>query len=83
MQLLHAMLCFISAHVVGVFVRQSIIKTCQRMGIKTVAIYSEADRHSMHVKMADEAVCVVIRHPLHSPFFPFMCSLNAIIMSIQ
>lgn len=32
-----------------------IIKTCQKLGIKTVAVYSEADKESMHVKMADEA----------------------------
>ena len=35
-----------------------VIKSCQRMGIKTVAIYSEADRDSKHVQMADEAFCV-------------------------
>ena len=35
-----------------------VIKTCQKMGIATVAIYSEADRHSLHVQMADEAFCV-------------------------
>ncbi len=33
-----------------------VIKTAQKMGIKTVAIYSDADRNAMHVKMADEAV---------------------------
>ena len=33
-----------------------VIKTCQSMGIKTVAVYSDADIHSMHVAMADEAV---------------------------
>ncbi|WP_322893801.1 MULTISPECIES: acetyl/propionyl/methylcrotonyl-CoA carboxylase subunit alpha [unclassified Yoonia] len=33
-----------------------VIKTARRMGIKTVAIYSDADRHALHVKMADEAV---------------------------
>lgn len=32
-----------------------IIRTCQEMGIKSVAIYSDADAHSLHVKMADEA----------------------------
>ncbi|PCJ65688.1 MAG: acetyl-CoA carboxylase biotin carboxylase subunit [Bacteroidetes bacterium] len=35
-----------------------VIKTCQKMGIATVAIYSEADRDSLHVQMADEAYCV-------------------------
>jgi propionyl-CoA carboxylase alpha chain len=33
-----------------------VIKTARKMGIKTVAIYSDADRHAMHVRMADEAV---------------------------
>ncbi|WP_166417612.1 acetyl-CoA carboxylase biotin carboxylase subunit [Cochlodiniinecator piscidefendens] len=33
-----------------------VIKSAQRMGIKTVAIYSDADRNALHVKMADEAV---------------------------
>lgn len=35
-----------------------IIRTCKEMGIKTVAIYSTADRNSLHVKFADEAVCI-------------------------
>lgn len=35
-----------------------VMKSCKEMGIKTVAIYSEADRFSPHVKFADEAVCV-------------------------
>jgi propionyl-CoA carboxylase alpha chain len=33
-----------------------IMRTAKRMGIKTVAVYSDADRHSLHVRMADEAV---------------------------
>jgi pyruvate carboxylase len=33
-------------------------KTARKLGIKTVAVYSEADRHAKHVSMADEAVCV-------------------------
>jgi len=35
-----------------------VIKTCRKMGISTVAIYSEADRYSKHVQLADEAFCV-------------------------
>lgn len=35
-----------------------IIRACREMGIETVAIYSEADRESMHVYLADEAVCI-------------------------
>ena len=35
-----------------------IIRTCKEMGIKTVAIYSTADKESLHVKFADEAVCI-------------------------
>jgi len=35
-----------------------IIRTCKEMGIPTVAVYSEADRDSLHVKFADEAVCI-------------------------
>ena len=35
-----------------------IIRTCKEMGIKTVAIYSKADTESLHVRFADEAVCI-------------------------
>ncbi len=35
-----------------------VMKTAKRLGIKTVAVYSEADRLSLHVAMADEAVCI-------------------------
>src|SRR6478609_11553078 len=35
-----------------------IIRTCREMGIKTIAVYSTADKDSLHVKFADEAVCI-------------------------
>lgn len=35
-----------------------IIRTCKEMGIKTVAVYSTVDRDSLHVRFADEAVCI-------------------------
>src|ERR1700693_1513418 len=35
-----------------------IIKTARRMGIATVAVYSEADRDALHVEMADEAILI-------------------------
>src|SRR5678816_2762748 len=35
-----------------------IIRTCKEMNIKTVAVYSTADKDSLHVRFADEAVCI-------------------------
>ena len=35
-----------------------VIRTCREMGIGTVAVYSKADEESLHVKFADEAVCI-------------------------
>ncbi|MGN6567454.1 MAG: acetyl-CoA carboxylase biotin carboxylase subunit [Flavipsychrobacter sp.] len=35
-----------------------IIRTCREMGIKTVAVYSTADKDSLHIRFADEAVCI-------------------------
>ena len=37
-----------------------VIRACKEMGIKTVAIYSEADKEAMHTKLADESICVGI-----------------------
>ena len=35
-----------------------ILAACKELGVRTVAIYSEADRHSLHVRFADEAICI-------------------------
>ena len=35
-----------------------IARTAKRLGVATIAVYSEADRHSMHVKACDEAFCI-------------------------
>ncbi|MBM3934188.1 MAG: ATP-grasp domain-containing protein [SAR202 cluster bacterium] len=43
-----------------------IIRTCQKMGVKTVAVYSEADLETPHVRMADEAVCIGPASPMKS-----------------
>ena len=43
-----------------------IIRTCKEMGIKTVAVYSTADKESLHVRFADEAVCIGPPKPVDS-----------------
>ncbi len=43
-----------------------IIRTCREMGIQTVAVYSTADRESLHVRFADEAVCIGPASPAES-----------------
>ncbi|MBU5316401.1 acetyl-CoA carboxylase biotin carboxylase subunit [Clostridium bornimense] len=35
-----------------------IIRACKELGIKTVAVYSEADKDSLHIKLADESICI-------------------------
>src|SRR5579871_2627923 len=43
-----------------------VICACKELGIKTVAIYSEADRNSLHVRFADEAICIGPPRPADS-----------------
>ena len=43
-----------------------IIRACKELNIKTVAVYSEADRNSLHVELADEAICIGKAHPRDS-----------------
>lgn len=43
-----------------------VIRACQEMGIATVAVYSKADKESMHVKIADEAICIGDNKPIES-----------------
>lgn len=47
-----------------------IFRTCKKLGIKTVAVYSEADANSQHVKLADEAVCIGPNSALESYLRP-------------
>src|SRR5271166_6599585 len=35
-----------------------VIRACRQMGLRSVAVYSQADRDSMHVGMADQAICI-------------------------
>ena len=43
-----------------------VIRACKEWGIPTVAIHSDVDRDSMHVRLADESVCVGTHQPLNS-----------------
>ena len=43
-----------------------IIRACKEWGISTVAVHSDVDRESMHVKLADESVCIGSHQPTNS-----------------
>ncbi|MSP34092.1 MAG: acetyl/propionyl-CoA carboxylase subunit alpha, partial [Rickettsiales bacterium] len=55
-----------------------IIKTCRRLGIKTVAVYSDADTNSLFVQMADEAVNIG-----HSPSSQSYLSVEKILAAVK
>lgn len=55
-----------------------IIRACKELNIRTVAVYSQADRESLHVKMADEAVCIGGPKPAES-----YLNINAIISAAE
>src|ERR1043165_6342764 len=50
-----------------------VIRTCKRLGIKTVAVYSEADADALHVREADEAV--LIGPPPSTPSYPLIAKI--------
>src|SRR3954470_18720927 len=43
-----------------------VINACRELGVRTVAVYSEADRNSLHVKFADDAICIGPPRPADS-----------------
>ena len=55
-----------------------ILKSCKELGIATVAGYSEPDRPSLHVQLADEAVCLGPAPPLES-----YLNIDAIIAAVK
>ena len=55
-----------------------IIKTCRKMGIKTVAVYSDADTNSLFVQMADEAVNIG-----HSPSSQSYLNIDKILAAVK
>ena len=44
-----------------------VIRACKEWGIQTVAIHSDVDRNSMHVRLADESICVCLLYTSPSP----------------
>lgn len=55
-----------------------VIRACRELGIKTVAVYSDADRESLHVRLADESVCIG-----PAPSLKSYLNINAIISAAE
>ena len=55
-----------------------VIRACRELGIKTVAVYSEADRESLHVRLADESICIG-----PAPSLKSYLNINAIISAAE
>ena len=55
-----------------------VIRACRELGIKTVAVYSDADRESLHVRLADESVCIG-----PAPSIKSYLNINAIISAAE
>jgi acetyl-CoA carboxylase biotin carboxylase subunit len=53
-----------------------IIRACRELGLSTVAVYSEADEHAMHVRQADDAVCIG-KPPAHASYLNVAALLEA------
>ena len=49
-----------------------IIRACKEWGIETVAVHSDVDRNSMHVRMADESVCIGSHLPILRAYFLYL-----------
>ena len=55
-----------------------VIRACKEWGIKTVAVHSDVDKNSMHVRLADESVCIGSHQPANS-----YLNMPAIISAIE
>ena len=64
-----------------------VIRACKEWGISTVAVHSDVDRNSMHVKLADESVCIGSHQPsssyLNIPALLSAIDLTGLKLSIQ
>ena len=59
-----------------------IIRACKEWGISTVAVHSDVDRESMHVKLADESICIGSHQPSNS-YLNIPALLSAIDLTVQ